>query len=308
MAQVDVIVPVFNTPLEFVRVALDSMREQTHAAWTAWIIDDGSDEIYARSLAELVAVYGDSRFRLMREKHSGSAGSRNIGILKGASPYVAFLDSDDCWLPSHLSRQVAALDADDRYALTHGHRQIIDAEGRWQPTDPPHKGIDDLAPAPFLERMLRENFVNASSVVVRRSALVQAGNFDASFPCLVDKELWLRLLRNGARFRYDTEVVLLYRVHGQNISRRTDLLLETRRRIIAKAEEIIATTPAYASIEWQTLKKDMERHMYLEAAQAHFDQGRFRQALKFSAPNHSGLSRQSLKLMVRSFARLLLGP
>ncbi len=156
--------------------------------------------------------------------------------------------------------------------------------------------------------MLRENFVNASSVVVRRSALARAGNFDASFPCLVDKELWLRLLKDGARFRYDTEVVLLYRVHAQNISKKTDLLLDTQRRIVAKAEAIVAGNPAYTSIEWQKLKEDMERHMYLEAAQAHFDQGRFRQALKFNAPNHSGLSRQSLKLMVRSVARLLLGP
>lgn len=155
--------------------------------------------------------------------------------------------------------------------------------------------------------MLRENFVNASSVVVRRSALARAGNFDASFPCLVDKELWLRLLKDGARFRYDTEVVLLYRVHAQNISKKTDLLLDTQRRIVAKAEAIVAGNPAYTSIEWRKLKKAMERHMYLEAAEVHFDQKRFRVALKYSSPRYSGLSAHTVKLMLRSFARLLIG-
>lgn len=306
MTQVDVIVPVFNTPLHFVGVALDSLREQTHTGWTAWIVDDGSPDSYATALSEVLAAYGDSRLKFVRAEHSGPAGSRNIGILKGNSPYVAFLDSDDCWLPSHLSRQLATLEADDRFVLAHGHRRIIDAEGRCQPTDPPQNGLDNLDPAQFLVRMLRENFVNASSVVVRRSALTRAGNFDASFPCLVDKELWLRLLKGGARFRYDTEVVLLYRVHAQNISKKTDLLLETRQRIIAKAEAIIAGHPQYAGIDWQALKEDMKRHMYLEAADAHFDQKRYWMALKYSAPRHSGLSAPAVKLMLRSLARILL--
>lgn len=167
-------------------------------------------------------------------------------------------------------------------------------------SDPPQEGLNGLDAGQCLVRMLKGNFVNASSVVMRRSVLEDVGNFDETFPCLVDKELWLRLLNAGARFYYDSEVVVLYRVHPRNISKKTDLLLATRRRIIDKAEEFMQGNALFADIDWPSLKKEMQRHICREAAEAHFAQGRCTQALKYGSPLHSGVSRRSCALFMRS--------
>lgn len=305
MALVDVIIPVFNTPLHFLVAALDSLREQSHTDWIAWVVDDGSERAYTVELERSLRNYGDSRIKYLYTEHKGPAGSRNVGIVEGRAPYVAFLDSDDCWLPHHLSRQVARLEANSELTLVHGHSRIIDSQGKIMRSDPPRVGLNDLDFQHCIVRMLKENFINASSVVVRRDMLEKVGNFDGTFPCLVDKELWLRLLNCGAKFYYDSDVVLLYRVHPQNISKKTDLLLETRRRIIDKAEAFMKTNPRLTDVDWPSLKHEMRRHMYREAADAHYVQGRYHQALKYASPSRSGLSWHSSALIARALVRTI---
>jgi glycosyltransferase involved in cell wall biosynthesis len=307
MALVDVIIPVFNTPHRFLTVALDSLRAQTLSDWKAWVINDGSDRQYTAELEESLRAYGDPRIQYLYSDHKGPAGSRNVGIVEGRAPYVALLDSDDCWLPHHLSRQVALLEANREIALVHGHCDVIDPAGQLVHSPPPKTGLNALSNARLFADMLRENFVSASSVVLRRSALEQVGGFDASFPCLVDKELWLRLLNAGARFHYDPEIVFRYRVHPQNISKNTDLLLATRRRIIQKAESLLKDAAPLADIDWPTLKREMISHMYSEAADGYLARGEYGRALKYSSPFYAGVSRRSCALFLRSLYRSLAG-
>lgn len=305
MALVDVIIPVFNTPLHFLGEALSSLRQQTQADWVAWVIDDGSESEYTVDLRRVLESYADPRIKYLHCEHKGPAGSRNVGIERGNARYVAFLDSDDCWLPHHLGRQLDRLESDPGISLVHGHSRIIDSQGKVVRSDPPRHGLNDLDAQQCFVTMLRENFINASSVVVRRDMIEKVGGFDGSFPCLVDKELWLRMLDAGAKFCYDQDVVLLYRVHPQNISKKTDLLLATRQRIIAKAEGFVKSNPALASVDWPSLRRDMRRHMYREAADAYFRQGRYSQAIKFAFPNYSGLSWYSLSLTAQALLKLV---
>jgi len=307
MARVDVIIPVFNTPHRFLTVALDSLRAQTLPDWNAWIINDASDAAYTVKLEETLRAYADPRFHYLYSDHKGPAGSRNVGIVEGKAPYVAFLDSDDCWMPELLERHVAALEGDAGIVLVHGHYEQIDADGKRCGSVPPRQGLNDLSVPQLFATMLRENFVATSSVVLRRSSLEQVGCFDESFPCLVDKELWLRLLNIGARFHYDPEIVFHYRVHSQNISKKTDLLLATRRRIIDKAERIVRENSSLAGIDWPGQKKEMEHHMNREAAAVYLERGEFVRALKHSSPLHAGLSRASCLLFARSLYRSLRG-
>lgn len=307
MAQVDVITPVFNTPLRFLTVALDSLRAQTFTDWNAWIINDASDAAYTEKLEATLKAYADPRFHYLYSDHKGPAGSRNVGIVEGKAPYVAFLDSDDCWMPELLARHVAALESDAGVVLVHGHYEQIDEDGRRCGSVPPRQGLNDLGVPQLFAAMLRGNFVATSSVVVRRNSLEQVGGFDETFPCLVDKELWLRLLNAGAGFRYDPAVVFQYRIHAQNISKKTDLLLATRRRIIAKAERLVGENSAFAGIDWPSQKREMEHHMNREAAAVYLERGEFVRALKYSSPFHAGVSRESLLLFARSLYRSLRG-
>lgn len=308
MALVDVIIPVFNTPHRFLTVALDSLRAQTFADWDAWIINDASDAAYTEKLVETLRAFADPRFHYLYSDHKGPAGSRNVGIVEGKAPYVAFLDSDDCWRPDLLARHVATLEADPGIVLVHGHYEQIDADGRGCGSVPPRQGLNDVGVPQLFAVMLKENFVATSSVVLRRNSLEQVGGFDDSFPCLVDKELWLRLLNAGARFHYDPDIVFQYRVHAQNISKKTDLLLATRRRIIDKAERIVQGNSSFAFMDWPRQKREMEHHMNREAAAVYLERGEFRRALKHSSPFLAGLSRESCLLFARSLYRTLRGP
>lgn len=305
MALVDVIIPVFNTPHRFLAVALDSLLAQTFAEWKAWVINDASEKTYTTELVARLNGYGDSRICYLYCEHKGPAGSRNVGIVRGMAPYIALLDSDDCWFPHHLARQVALLEQRADIDLVHGHGETIDAEGQKLPTAPPRTGLNELSHVQLFAEMLRANFVSASSVILRRKALERVGGFDDSFPCLVDKELWLRLLHSGGKFFHDQEIVFQYRVHAQNISKKTDLLLATRRRIIDMAEDLIRKNPLLAEIDWPALRRTMEIHMHREAADAYLARGKYREALKHSLPWISGISWTSGALFVRSLYRML---
>ena len=305
MAIVDVITPVFNTPLHFLMTALNSLCAQTFSDWEAWIINDASDESYTVQLVETLQSYADPRIHYLYTEHKGPAGSRNVGIVKGKAPYVALLDSDDCWMSHHLSRQVALLQTDAEFALVHGHGEVIDAEGRRLYSALPKLELNGLNPGKFFVAMLKENFVAASSVVMRRDVLEKVGGFDATFPCLVDKELWLRLLNAGAKFYYDPEVVFQYRVHSQNISKKTDLLLATRRRIISEVEGFMRSNTLFSDIDWPALRREMVCHMHREAADAYFARGEYGRSLKHSSLFYSGLSRDSCWLFLRSLYRFL---
>lgn len=307
MSRVDVIIPVFNTPLHYVDEALASLQGQDFVDWTAWIINDGSAADYTGKLKQSLDARGDSRIVYLNSDHKGPAGSRNVGLVEGAAPYVALLDSDDCWLPGHLATQVARLEADPSLTLVHGHSRIIDSDSKPHRSHPPMTGLNELSVRDSFLRLLGQNFVNASSVVVRRSALAEVGYFDGSFPCLVDKELWMRLLDKGARFYYDDDVVLLYRVHPHNISKNTDLLLATRRRIIDKAAGFVKSNPAFADIDWPATQAGMTRHMYREAAEGYYRQGRYGDAIRYASPGYAGFSVRSSMLMLRSAVGSVMG-
>ena len=305
MALVDVIIPVFNTPLVYVGEALQSLREQDLADWRAWIINDASAPGYTEELRDLIAKARDERMVYVFCTHKGPAGSRNVGIAEGRAPYIALLDSDDRWLPGHLARQVGHLRDSESYDLVHGHAQAIDGSGGMLPPAAPRRDLNHMSQVQLFVEMLLTNFVCASSVVGRRSAFELVGGFDASYPCLVDKELWLRMLNAGVRFLHDEQALFHYRVHAGNISSKTDLLLATRRRIIAQAGQLIGMNPEMASIDWPRIRRRMTAHMHSEAALAYSARGRHGDALRHSMPWTAGLGWNPLVVAARSVAHLL---
>jgi glycosyltransferase involved in cell wall biosynthesis len=100
---VSVIIPTYNRAKE-VRASIESVLSQTYPALEVVVVDDGSTDGTAASLGE----YGD-RITLVTQENQGPSAARNHGIEVSRGEIIAFLDSDDLWLPTKLERQVALM-------------------------------------------------------------------------------------------------------------------------------------------------------------------------------------------------------
>jgi glycosyltransferase involved in cell wall biosynthesis len=101
MSLVSVIVPTYNRR-ETIQAAIASVQRQTFADWELIVVDDGSTD----DTATLIEG-SDPRLVLIRQKNQGVNGARNTGMLRARGRYIAFLDSDDEWLPHHLELSMA---------------------------------------------------------------------------------------------------------------------------------------------------------------------------------------------------------
>jgi glycosyltransferase involved in cell wall biosynthesis len=104
--QVSVVIPVHNRETLIGR-AIDSVLRQTYTDFELLVVDDGSTD---GTVARVQAQTGDPRLRLLRHTtNRGAAAARNTAIMAARGEFIAFLDSDDEWLPDKLERQVACL-------------------------------------------------------------------------------------------------------------------------------------------------------------------------------------------------------
>jgi glycosyltransferase involved in cell wall biosynthesis len=105
MPLVSVIMPTFNRA-DTIRRAIRSVQAQTFTDWELIVVDDGSTD---NTVALIEGC--DPRLKLIRQENQGTAGARNAGLSASAGSYIAFLDSDDEWLPHHLELCVSFLEA-----------------------------------------------------------------------------------------------------------------------------------------------------------------------------------------------------
>jgi glycosyltransferase involved in cell wall biosynthesis len=210
LPQVSVIIPVYNGE-KYVAAAIDSVRAQTCNDWELVVVDDGSSDGTATVLARYTP---DSRIRISRQENQGPAASRNRGVALSRAEYVAFLDADDLWVRSYLTRMMKALTANPSAVAAFAGWQYVDENG----VPLPQTIILSNALARRLGDELRwHNPLVPSGVVVRRAAITACQGFDTQFVRSEDWDLWLRLLALGP-FVAVPEKLVWYRTHGENMS------------------------------------------------------------------------------------------
>jgi glycosyltransferase involved in cell wall biosynthesis len=182
--QVSVVIPVFNRP-GAVRRAIESVLAQTRQDFEIIVVDDASTD----GTPAAVTAIGDPRVRVVRhERNLGGSAARNTGIRSGSAPFVAFLDSDDEWMPDKLARQLEVFERSaSTLALVYTGCVRVFANGdviRFIPRHDPN----------LTRSLLTENVIGETSLgMVRRSALEAIGGFDENLPSCQDLDLWLRL-------------------------------------------------------------------------------------------------------------------
>lgn len=207
-----VIVPVFNrdpTP------ALKSVQAQTFEGWECLVVDDGSSDDRA---AAAVGNMKDPRFRYVRRENGGVCAARNTGIDEAAGEYVAFLDSDDEWLPSKLEadRQLLAPNRVifSQVAVVRNGQRIGE-----RPPRAPGAGEDI---SEYLA--CHQGFTQPSTITLHRDAAKQV-KFDPAlgFLGIDDTDLAIRLSHAGYEFQMHPHplAVMYDNETGDRLSRKT---------------------------------------------------------------------------------------
>ena len=118
---VSIIMPTYNCG-RFIRESINSVFSQTYRNWELLIVDDCSTD----ETESIVCTYNDPRIRYIRnEQNIGAALTRNRALREAKGRYIAFLDSDDLWMPEKLEKQIAFMETNG-YAFTYTHYQEID--------------------------------------------------------------------------------------------------------------------------------------------------------------------------------------
>lgn len=252
--RVSIIIPVWNRAA-LIQEAVASALAQTFRNFELIIADDGStDETAARATAS-----GDPRIEVLRLEHSGSpAVTRNAALRHARGRYVAFLDSDDQWLPNKLAEQVRLLDARRDAGMVYGLASYFDGERERGVHGPKVPRVPESI---FELLLLQGNFIQPSTVLIRREICELLGGFDESetFRAVEDYDLWLRVTKRYPAL-FIPRVITRYRRHDGNLSR-------DQRAMVAKVREVIEIT-CQRSLVSDSLRDRALSHWYLEELKA----------------------------------------
>lgn len=166
MPRVSVILPVYNSAA-YVSKAINSVLSQTFTDFDLIVVDDGSTD----NTGEVVARIADSRVQYLKKNNQGPSLARNMGIRNSIGEFVAFIDSDDCWLPNKLELQVRALNLSPEAGLVHSSVLIVSPENKLLRYD--RAWLEGRV----LYKLLLNNAIATSSVMVRRKVLEDVGLF-----------------------------------------------------------------------------------------------------------------------------------
>jgi glycosyltransferase involved in cell wall biosynthesis len=287
--QVSVVIPVYNEAAN-ISTALHSVLAQTFSDFEVILVDDGSTDTEALDRALQPYL---SRIRCFRQQNRGPSSARNAGIREARGKYVAFLDSDDFWLPHHLARQMELLLMNPAVSLVYANAVHLKH-------NTPVGLAFDTAPQsgePTLDALLAERCtVNTSSVVVLRTALLQAGLFDESMNRCEDFDLWLRLARAGVRMSYDRDIQVCHRL-GEGLAANKILMKQGRTHAYQKMTAQPGLSPAQQNLIDKKLN-DLDFEIQTELAKQALLSGRYEEALTAAKKAEVLARRGKLRLAV----------
>jgi glycosyltransferase involved in cell wall biosynthesis len=204
LPKVSVIIPTYNAALTLAR-AVDSALRQAGCELDVVVIDDGSSD----QTSSVLERYR-TQVRVIRQANRGVASARNAGIEAAQGDFLAFLDSDDEWLPGKLEKQLALFVEEPELDVVYCGAIYVTTEGQPRPASPVY-----LRGPAVLSRLAFGNFVTTSSVVARSACFRNSAmRFPNDLKLGEDYAMWLRLASCGRKFAPVPEAMVRYLVGG----------------------------------------------------------------------------------------------
>ena len=197
---VTIVTPSFNQG-QFIRATIESVLAQDYPRIEYVVMDGGSTD---QTVSILNGYSG--RLRWVSERDCGQADAINKGWRAAAGSIVAYLNSDDVYLPGAISEAVTELEAHPEAAAVYGEGYHVDEAGAI---------IERYPTEPFdAERLRQTCFICQPTVFLRRDAVECLGYLDQSLRYCMDYDLWIRLAKAGKTFRHTPHYLASTRLHA----------------------------------------------------------------------------------------------
>ena len=206
--EVSVILPTYNRGW-IVKEAIDSVLAQDFKDFELIVVDDGSTD----NTPQILDSYNQD-LMVIRQRNKGVSAARNRGIAAAGGGLIAFLDSDDLWLPRKLSTQVDFFKSNPAALINQTEETWIRNGVRVNPKTRHHKFSGMI-----FEQSLALCLVSPSAVMMKRSLFDEVGLFDEDLPACEDYDLWLRISWRYPVHLIETPLIIKRGGHADQLSR-----------------------------------------------------------------------------------------
>jgi len=221
---VSIIIPCYNQA-RFLAEAVQSALDQNYPSKEVIVINDGSPD----NTREVAAAFG-KQIVYIEQENRGLSGARNTGIRAARGEYIAFLDSDDLYLPGALAAQAEYLNAHPQVSMVCGDALLYDGQRTF--------GLKSARsgrpqnPANFRWETV-EYCATPSTVMVRRPVFNRVGLFDEHLKNAAED--WLMWVRISLHFNmaYLDQPLIYYRVHDRNATQNVERINRGNRYAVA---------------------------------------------------------------------------
>lgn len=224
---ISVIVPVYNTPRQFLEEMIRSVAEQTYSHWELCIADGGSTADCIQPVLRRFA--DDARIRMVRlDTNRGIAGNTNAALAMACGDFVTFLDHDDVLAPFALYEVVAAINRQPEADMFYSDEDKLDESGR---------RVDPCFKPDWSPDMLRSHNYVCHLLTIRRSVVEDLGGIREGFDGAQDFDLVLRASEKARQIVHIPKVLYHWRMHAQSTAANTDskrYLVEAGRRALSE--------------------------------------------------------------------------
>jgi glycosyltransferase involved in cell wall biosynthesis len=222
--KVSVIMNCYNCS-KYMREAIDSVYSQTYKDWEIIFWDNASTD----NSGKIARSYND-RLRYFRGENLVTLGhARNLAIEKARGKYIAFLDCDDIWLPEKLKKQIGLMESNEGIDLTYTDCFLIDGEGNFLKHI--FSEIQKFYRGYIFGRLLYNDFIIFSTVVLRRAMLENTGLFNPNYKIVEDYDLLLRVAETH-KIDFINQSLVKYRYHNSNLSNNLEQLAQEEYHLI----------------------------------------------------------------------------
>jgi len=225
---VSVVIPTYERP-QFLEGAIRTSRAQIYENTEIIVVNDGSSEQYAN---EIVSDFPEGVTCIQHDENKGLSAARNTGIREANGEYIAFLDDDDRWHETKLTRQIEALERDHTAGLATCLVAAITPDGGLVhcETSAPSGDCSDKI-------LIGNQIGTPSRVLVRRECFDDVGTFDESLPTKQDWDFYLRLCQEWNIVAVEDH--LCFRTVHESMSSSPKSAKRDNQAILKKHEDLI---------------------------------------------------------------------